>query len=179
MYRIVAAVALVATFILSPVTAVLAEGPALVTFSGAVSQSNRDPVTDEAPGVFTHNGISFDKGYAFDYEALAALPQTRYESDGPGTEGTYGGPLLMDLLDWVGATGDRLTLTGLDGYQVEIERSEVRQHQPILAITRNGQPMAIGGLGPAKIQFPKTGDADTDKKLESQSVWGLFSIEIR
>ena len=177
--RIFCFTAMLTFLVLSPVTAALAEGPALLTISGAISQSNRAPVTEKSEGMFAQNDITFEKGYQFDFQALLALPQTSYEDKAAGSAGTYRGPLLMDTLDWVGAEGDLFTLTGLDGYQVDIERSTVRQYQPIVAITRDGKPMPIGGFGPVKLQFPATGDADIDKKLRGQGVWALFSIEIR
>ncbi|WP_136660109.1 hypothetical protein [Nitratireductor sp. XY-223] len=177
MKRLAALVATLAWLALAPAAA-FADSPAVVTISGAISETNRSPVNERTHGLFSHHGIAFDNGFAFTREELSALPQTSYEDDIPRAEGTYSGPLLTDLLDAVGAGGTRVALTGLDGYAAEFEMAVVEQHQPIIAISVDDRPLSIGELGPAKLVFPKTGDADLDKQLRGKGVWALFHVAV-
>ncbi len=174
-FSVAAALAFLA---LAPITPALADDPGVVTFSGTISETNREPITSEDHGLFSHHDIAFDKGYLFDRATLSAMPQTSYEDDFPRSEGTYRGPYLADLLAHVGATGNRLVLTGLDGYAVEIDRSDIEEHKPIVAIEINGRPMAIGEFGPTKLVFPKVGDAEMDKRLRSKGVYALFHVSV-
>lgn len=155
-----------------------AESPGILTLSGSIAETNRGPVATDDRGMFSYHDIAFDTGHRIDRETLAAMPQTSYVDDFPGSEGTYRGPLLADVLTHVGGKGDRLVLTGLDGYAVEIDRSEIETHNPILAIELDGSPLSIGDLGPVKLVFPKVGDTDVDKKLRSKSVYALFHISV-
>ena len=175
--KFLAIAALIFAFSLSTVPT-WAESPGILTFSGSIAQTNRGPVTADDRGMFSYHDIAFDTGYRIDRATLAAMPQTSYVDDFPGSEGTYRGPLLAEVLTHVGGKGDRLVLTGLDGYAVEIDRSEIETHNPILAIELDGSPLAIGDLGPVKLVFPKVGDADVDKKLRSKSVYALFHISV-
>ncbi|WP_419909064.1 molybdopterin-dependent oxidoreductase [Hoeflea sp.] len=178
MKRLVTVAVTLAFVVLGPVATALADGPAIVTFSGAISETNRDPVNERTHGLFAHHGIAFDKGYQLSREDLSALPQTNYEDDIPRAEGTYSGPLLTDLLDRVGASGNHLVITGLDGFGAEFDLTVVDQHQPIIAIAVDGEPLSVGELGPAKLVFPKTGDAELDKELRSKGVWALFHVAV-
>ena len=168
---------LVLTLFFFPVSA-LAADHGLLTISGDIEKTNRAPFTEDNHGMFAHHEITFDKGFQFDRDMLAALPQTDVDEQNPTSVGTYSGPLLTDILDHVGASSDRVVLTGLDGFAAEFNRDELDMYKPIIAIDRDGQPLAIGEFGPVKLSFPRTGDAETDKQLRSQAVWALFHISV-
>lgn len=150
----------------------------IVTMSGAIDQTNRTPITETTPSVFARHGIMFDNGYEFTHNALAGFPQTTYVEEHPRLGGTYSGPLLSDLLKEVGATGDKLVLTGLDGYTVDTTRANIEEHQPILAIEKDGEPLVIGEMGPTRLVYPTTGDAERDSQLRKQGAWALYHIGV-
>ncbi len=150
----------------------------IVTMSGAIDQTNRNPITEATPSVFARHGIIFDNGYEFSHNALAGFPQTTYVEDHPRLGGTYSGPLLTDLLKEIGATGDTLILTGLDGHRVETTRANVEQYQPILAIEMDGEPLTVGEMGPTRLVYPPTGDAARDSELRKQGAWALYHIGV-
>lgn len=151
----------------------------IVTMSGSIDQTNRNPITEATPSVFARHGIIFDNGYEFSHNALAGFPQTTYVEDHPRLGGSYSGPLLSDLLKEIGATGDTLTLTGLDGHKVETTLANVEKYQPILAIELNGEPLTIGEMGPTRLVYPPTGDAEMDSALRKQGAWALYHIGIK
>lgn len=168
---------LVLALFLFPVWAASADH-SLLTVSGDIEKTNRAPFTEDHHGMFAHHEITFDKGFQFNRDMLAALPQTEVDERNPTSVGIYSGPLLTDILDHVGASSDRIVLTGLDGYVAEFNRDELDRYKPIIAIDRDGQPLAIGEFGPVKLSFPRTGDPETDKELRIQAVWALFHISV-
>ena len=93
--KLFAIAALIFAFSL-PTAPTWAESPGILTFSGSIAETNRGPVTADDRGMFSYHDIAFDTGYRIDRETLAAMPQTSYVHDFPGSEGTYRGPSLSD-----------------------------------------------------------------------------------
>jgi len=168
----------VAAVLLALVLPAGAEGPGILTVSGLVSKTDYGPVATEDVGLFSHFDIAFDNGHMLDRDTLAALPQTHYVGAPETGAMTFSGPLLADVLTHVGATGDQLQLTALDGYAVAFDTAHVEEHRPIVAIAADGRPLDIGRLGPATIVFPPTADAALAQELNSQAIWALFHIAV-
>lgn len=161
-------------------------GPALLTVTGAVARPNRrpfDPVFDQLMG---KQQVRFEKGHAFDFGALAALPAVniRPTLEYDGKPHQLGGPLLTDVLEAAGAPagdGARLLLRALDGYAVQLSGAEARRYRFIVATHLDGQPLPLGGLGPLWAVY----DADRFPDMAAQPVqgrfarcpWGLYHIE--
>lgn len=110
---------------------------------------------------------------------LAALPQSVIETGYPlgADASSWLGPRLSLLLGEMGAPGAGARLTAVDGYQVEVTAEELAAHEPVLALRRDGEPLAIGGLGPAILVWPR----DTDPALagtgDDQWPWAVFAVE--
>jgi hypothetical protein len=164
-----------------------ARGPALLTVTGALGKTNRgrfDPVADQ---MMRKHRLSFDKAWTFDYGALTALPaQTIHPTlEYDGKVHTLAGPLLTDVLKAAGATvGDStsITLRAVDGYAATITGAKARSQRFIVATHLDGQPMALGGLGPLWALY----DADRLPDIAAKPLadrfggcpWALYHIEV-
>ena len=162
--------------------------PALLTISGAVGKTNRgpfDPVLDQMMG---KHGIKFDKAFAFDAAALAKLPAITIKPtlEYDAKEHTLTGPLLTTVRAAAGSPSGsavQLGLRAVDGYNVGISLADATTYRMIVATHIDGQPMALGGLGPQWAVY----DADRlaafkDKPLKDRfglCPWGLYHVDAK
>lgn len=123
-----------------------------------------------------------DKAAAFDRGMLKSLPQKVIETYTDWTDGpqTFEGPLLSDLLERVGAHGDSLYATALNGYAATIPVSHAREHGVLLALRWNGEAMSVRRKGPIWIIYPNSDpDNSLPRRHNDKSVWQLSRIDVR
>ena len=126
-------------------------GPALLTLTGAISKVNRgrfDPVLDQ---MMHKHKLTFEKARAFDFEALASLPALTIHPtlEYDAKVHALRGPALADVMKAAGASitdGSKLVLRAVDGYAATLNAAQAQRF--IVATHLDGQPMALGGLGP-------------------------------
>lgn len=163
-------------------------GPALLTITGAIGRSNRgalDPVRDQ---MMFKQKLAFSRAFALDFAAIAALPtQTiRPTLEYDGKPHALRGPLLPDVLALAGARpGDdsKVLLRAVDGYAAVLPMRQLRAWRFIVATHLDGQPMALGGLGPLWAVY----DADRVPEMAARPVkerfgacpWALYHIEVQ
>ena len=128
-------------------------GPALLTITGSIAKPNRGPFDAVRDQMMHKQKISFERARAFDYAALTNLPAhtIRPTLEYDGKAHALRGPLLEELLKAAGAPQDdavRLLLRAVDGYAATLTLAQVRARRVIVATHLDGQPMALGGLGP-------------------------------
>lgn len=157
-----------------------AAGGDILTIYGDVDTVNRGPIDPDLEPLFGAFGIDFDSASVLPWASLAALEQHTVRVDFPsgGATHDYSGPLLRDVLAYAGPQGDSVIVTALDGYQREIALQRVIDHDVILAIRRNGASLAIGGLGPAFLVWPRNDDPALANMPDDDWVWGVFAIEV-
>lgn len=150
-------------------------GPVLVT---VFSEAGRQAAPRE--GLYASYGLGVGQAATLlDAEALASLPQREMRAAFPrGAQiRTFSGPALFDVLEAGGVRLAGARVTALDGYQVEIQAPMIPRYAPILATHADGEPLEIGGLGPAILIWPR----QTDHRLEDMNdelwPWGVFAIE--
>jgi hypothetical protein len=164
-----------------------ADGPALLTVTGAIAHANRGPFDPALDQMMHKHGVSFRKAYVFDDAALRALPALtiRPTLEYDGKVHALRGPLLADVLARAGATlGDKtvLVLRAVDGYNVELPLAQARARRFIVATHVDGKPMPLGGLGPLWAVY----DADRVPEMAAQPLaqrfaacpWALYHIEV-
>ena len=163
------------------------KGPALLTISGAITRANRgalDPAFDQ---MMKKHKASFTRALTADFAALLALPA---QTIAPTLEydakvHALRGPLLLDVLAMAGARiGPETTivLRAVDGFAATISAEQARAQGFIVATHLDGQPMALGGLGPLWAVF----DADRVPALAAKPLaerfgacpWALYHIEV-
>jgi hypothetical protein len=131
-------------------------------------------------GLFASYGLGVGQAATlFDAGALASLPARRIEADFPvgAAPRTFSGPSLADVVAASGARGASVRLTAFDGYQVEISSEMIAQHDPILATHVAGEPLSVGGLGPAMLVWPRQSDDRLTDMNDDLWPWGVFAIE--
>jgi hypothetical protein len=164
-----------------------ADGPALLTVTGAIAHANRGPFDPALDQMMHKHGVSFRKAYVFDDAALRALPALtiRPTLEYDGKVHALRGPLLVDVLARAGATlGDKtvLVLRAVDGYNVELPLAQARARRFIVATHVDGKPMPLGGLGPLWAVY----DADRVPEMAAQPLaqrfaacpWALYHVEV-
>ncbi len=162
-------------------------GPGLLTVSGAIGRGNRGPFDAALDQLMAKHGVRFDKAFVFTSAALRRLPVVTIKPtlEYDGKVHTLAGPLLADVLKaaGVGGAGEvRLGLRAVDGYVAPVTLAEVRAWKMIVALSLDGEPLALGGLGPQWAVY----DADRlapfkDKPLKERFAacpWGVYSIEV-
>jgi hypothetical protein len=165
-----------------------ARGPILLTVSGRIGAGNRgafDPALDQMIG---KQKIQFDKAHVFDFAALTALPAVtiRPTLEYDSKPHTLKGPLLADVMK---AAGVKLTdkttlfLRAVDGYAAQVTAAEASKYRFIVATHLDGQPMALGGLGPLWAVY----DADRFPDMAAKPLparfawcpWATYHIEVK
>lgn len=171
----------------SALAAPAARGPALLTVTGAIGRANRgglDPVRDQ---MMYKQKLAFDKAFTFDFAALLGLPavQIKPTLEYDAKVHTLRGPRLLDVLKAAGApAGDRtkVALRAVDGYAASLTLGEAKAMGMIVATHLDGQPMALGGLGPLWAVY----DADRVPQAAARPLaerfascpWALYHIDV-
>lgn len=159
--------------------------PVLLTVSGAVAGSNREP-RGELDQLMIKHGIEFKRAHTFDFVALATLPAVTIEIvvEYDAKPHRISGPLLTTVLKaaGVGASRAELMLRAVDGYGAQMSLSEARTQQFIVATHLDGKPLALGGVGPLwAVYDPDRVPGMMDKPLAERFVkcpWGLYHVEV-
>jgi hypothetical protein len=173
---------------LAPAAPKPGRGPTLLTVTGAIARPNRGSFDRVSDQMMHRQRLNFDKAFAFDFAALAALPAITIKPtlEYDGRSHTLSGPLLVDVLKAAGAqAGDNsnLVLRAVDGYAVAVVLARARAQRYIVATHMDGAPMALGGLGPLWAIY----DADRVPEMASRPVgerfstcpWALYHIEVQ
>jgi hypothetical protein len=166
--------------VLASATIAAAQGPVLVTVTGAIENTNRGPMDPERDKLFEFLGIEFQAAHEWDHAALRALPQMAVEADFPmgGDRVTFIGPAFADLLEAVGAQGETVWAQALDGYAVEVPVTELTAREAILALEIDGEALGIGGKGPAMVAFPRAARADLAEMNDDWWIWQVFHVRV-
>ncbi|WP_417284246.1 molybdopterin-dependent oxidoreductase [Comamonas sp.] len=165
--------------------------PVALIISGPGVQANRGAVDVTRDRMLTVHGHRFDAAWACGLDAINSLEaehiSTTVEYDGKTHE--LRGPLLQTVLQAAGvdlgqamAAGHWLLLQGIDGYRAQLPLTDAIRWKLLLATHMDGQPLAMGGLGPLWAMYASEDIAElADKPLDqrfTQAVWGLYYMAI-
>lgn len=166
----------------------MARGPVLLTISGNIARNNRGPVDPALDQMMHKQQVSFQRAYTFDFAELLRLPARtiRPTLEYDAKPHALRGPLLADVLAQAGAQGGELAkvvLRAVDGYAVAMTVRQARAQGFIVATHLDGEPMALGGLGPLWAVY----DADRVAEMAAQPLaqrfgacpWALYHIEVQ
>jgi len=164
------------------------QGPALLTITGAIARSNRGPLDPVRDQMMFKQKLAFSRAFALDFTTIAALPaQTIHPTlEYDNKVHSLRGPLLTDVLALAGpqvSNGSKVLLRAVDGYAAAVPMAQLRAWRFIVATQLDGQPMALGGLGPLWAVV----DADRVPELAARPVkerfgacpWALYHIEVQ
>jgi len=163
-------------------------GPVLLTVSGAISNANRGPLDPALDQMMAKHGIQFDKALALDAAALHRLPavQIKPTLEYDAMVHTLSGPLVSTVLEAAGVSlrsAVSIGLRAVDGYNVALSLADLLAYRMLVATHIDGQPLALGGLGPQWAVY----DADRlpafkDLPLKQRfglCPWGLYHIDVK
>ncbi|MFL9923824.1 molybdopterin-dependent oxidoreductase [Herbaspirillum lusitanum] len=163
-----------------------AAGPGLLTVTGAISSPNRGALNHSLDQMMHKQHLEFDKARVFDFAALTALPAVSIHPtlEYDGKQHVLRGPLLLDVMQAAGADrkAANFLLRAIDGYAVLAPRADIERYRFIIATHMDGQPLALGGLGPLWAVYEADRYADMrDKPLTARfglCPWGLYHIAV-
>ena len=137
-------------------------GRPILVVSGAISNAN-------TPDTAT-----------FDRDMLRDLDWVEVETFTSFTEGAqvFAGPTLQSVLDAVGARGETLHASAINDYTVQIPVAHAQQHEVILAVEHNGQPMRIRDKWPIWVLNPLSEDAAATRPFDGEMIWQLTRIRV-
>ena len=173
MIRFAAAVSLAALAVSS--CAPEPEPPAGPVLIAVTAETGFEPAPES---LYVRYGVASPlKGH--DFAALSALTQHGVNGDFPaGTDPRrFEGPRLSALLAAAGEEGAGARLTALDGYQIVVEPERIDAFEPVVAIRADGEPLGVGGLGPAILVWPRLDDSRLAGANDDDWIWGVFAIE--
>ena len=165
-----------------------ARGPILLTVSGLIGVGNRGPIDPALDKMMSKQMIKFDRAYAFDFAALLALPSVTIKPtlEYDNKVHTLRGPLVVDVMKACAVkmhSKISLFMRAVDGYAAQVSAVDVEKYRYIVATHIDGQPMALGGLGPLWGIY----DADRFSNMVSKPVaerfvtcpWATYHIEVK
>jgi hypothetical protein len=158
----------------------VAEGPVVLTVTGAVDNANRGALDPDYDKLLAFNNVEFDRAMAFDLDMLQALPQVEVTTDFPkgGPQVTFTGPALADVLSAAGATGETVMIQAMDGYAVEVPTEEMLGAGAVLALSRDGKPLGIGDFGPTQVVFPRSERDDLADMPDDWWIWQIYHVSV-
>jgi len=164
-----------------------ASAPVLLTICGAISRPDRGPFDPSRDVLMGKHGVTFESARTYRYADLLAMPQEtiRPTLEYDARAHALSGPRLAGVLDHAGAPEHPDTpvmLRAFDGYSLATTRGELEHKGFILALSLDGTPMALGGLGPLWALF----DADRIPEVAERPLaqrfagcpWGLYCIVV-
>ncbi len=96
------------------------------------------------------------------------------------TASDWKGVLMRSLLTHVGARGHRVTISALDGYQVEIPTEDFYKHDVLLAFEQDGKRLTVRTRGPLRLIYPHDHNSELhDPKYAARYVWQIRKIDVR
>lgn len=117
----------------------------------------------------------------FNFEDLLAIGTTAIATVTPYTDGipVFEGVLLRDLLAYVGAEDAPLKMVALNDYRVTMPAQDPHEHDVLLAMKRDGEPMPVRDRGPIWVIYPSEDNAALDVLMhDHKMVWQLSEIMV-
>lgn len=141
-----------------------AEGPVVLTVTGAITQTNAEGAAK------------------LDLALLGAMGSVVIETTTIWTDGvqTFEGVELATLLAALGAEGTVLRAIAHNDYAVDIPVSDAVAGGPVVAYLRNGAAMSMRDKGPLWVIYPFDSKPEYQSELiYSRSIWQLDRIEVQ
>ena len=141
-----------------------AEGPVVLTVTGAITQTNAEGAAK------------------LDLALLGAMGSVVVETTTIWTDGvqTFEGVELATLLAALGAEGTVLRAIAHNDYAVDIPVSDAVAGGPVVAYLRNGAAMSMRDKGPLWVIYPFDSKPEYQSELiYSRSIWQLDRIEVQ
>jgi hypothetical protein len=155
--------------------AVLCAGTSFVirpAFAALPQPSERPILTISGKISITNDGDTAK----FDRPMLEALgmqkftTHTKWDNDPV----TFEGPLMVELMKAVGASGETAQAVALNDYHTDIPIADFALYKPILALKRDGVYMSVREKGPLFVVY----NYDSDPELKQQKYYGRSAWQV-
>lgn len=116
-----------------------------------------------------------------DRDQLMSLSPHEIVTSTPWTEGVgrFEGPLFRAVLEAAGVDTDRVRVSSLNEYEIEIPLSDLKEHDVILAVKRDGEPIAVRDLGPVFVLYPFDEKPELlNETIRHRSVWHVDTVHV-
>lgn len=125
--------------------------------------------------------INGDGEALLDRAMLEALDWREIETHTSFTDGVqrFAGPTLASVMAAVGAEGGSMIAHALNEYHVEIDLAEAANHDVILALDHDGEPMRVRSRGPIWIVYPQDADEARLQRFDREMIWQLAKLEFK
>ena len=111
-------------------------------------------------------------------ESLQLVEYTTPDDQAEGTDSTFRGVLLSDLVALSGATdATNLHTIALNDYAVDIPAADL-EHAVMVATSVNGERMTVERYGPTRIVYPYATDDLEPAIYDPRWIWQLATIDI-
>lgn len=117
----------------------------------------------------------------FDLEMLHALGYRTLRTSTPWTDGTheFGGVLMKDVLEAVGADGKTVVAESLNNNGYRIDISDFLNYPVLLATSVDGERLRIRDKGPLWIVYPRDEFAELwQQPTERKTMWHITRLSI-
>jgi hypothetical protein len=117
----------------------------------------------------------------FDLPMLEKLGISQRKTATAWTEGqpVFEGVLMRNLLNQVGASGEKVTVVALNDYKVDVPMSDFMNFPVILAYRMDGQALRVKDKGPLWIIYPADEFPElNNKQTQNKWVWQVKEIQI-
>lgn len=89
------------------------------------------------------------------------------------------GIAVSGLLKKYDLVGGSLAIDALDGYSVEVPRSDIESYPVVIGLEIDGKPISVRERGPAWLIYPVSGFKELDSpEFEARSVWQIKAIKV-
>lgn len=155
-------------------------GMVLLTVSGMIGKTNRGPLDAKRDSMLALQKIDFKEAFDFDRDMLESLPQgtVTAKTDELGGPVTFKGPLLREVLGYLGAAKVRITFTAIDGYSGWLDPEDIDGSDWILALEADGKPLGLGQQGPIWLINTRPADFHPTDDHHGHWVWALFYMKV-
>ncbi len=139
-------------------------GRVILTISGAIENTNGGGVA------------------RFDRAMLERLGITEINTSTSWTDGVkrFEGVLARDLLEAVGASGDRASARALNDYAIEIPFSDFESYDVLIAFRMDGVALTPRDKGPLWIVYPRDERPELrNQKIDAKWIWQLVRLDIQ
>ena len=118
----------------------------------------------------------------FDRELLESIGTSGIATSTDWTDGVteFEGVLGRDLLEYLGAEGETLSVIALNDYLVEIPVSDFEDYDVLLALTEDGVALTPRDRGPIWIVYPRDEHPELNtSEMNDRWIWQVKAIEIK
>jgi len=157
---------------------------AAMIFSAPLSAEGLKDPSESPILVMAGNITKTNKGQRalLDRPMLETMSGTKIKTQTPWYAGEveFEGISFPRLLKELGATGEKLVITALDDYSVELLIEDLTKNEAILAMKRDGKYLSVSDKGPLFVVYPYDSKPELrNEKYYTKSIWQVRRIEVR